>query len=294
MLPTANPRGDSLAIACAELSATLAALNPARLPPPRDPLDIALPALTGAGTLNADMLRLLSALYWQSEIEHTGMLLAAEMLADARYELARLPAGSVGRLDAFAQRMRERWITRSQREALFARLFGEGAGVAAQPSAAVNSDFSRLLANLCAALATACQPEMSGAARGPDARLRLCVTALLENLAARNVGAAATAAARIGEQIRNAIEVLKDPGVLAMLGATQPWQTLARLFGDQSPDFGRYLSRAQAGQQVLAGLAALPRLDAIAHFSVTALPCQQAYVWLDASGLRATAVAATP
>src|SRR5438067_2398854 len=160
MLASHTRRAVSLAMACDEIYTALVALNPARLAAPRDPLDISLPALSDARSFNRDTLQLISALYWQSEIEHTGLVLAAEMLADARYELSQLPAASMARLDA-----------------------------------------------------------------------------------------------------------------------------LGRLFGDNAPDFGRYLSRAQSGRQVINALALLPQLEARTRFSVSTLPCQDAYVWLDASGL---------
>jgi hypothetical protein len=281
-----------LALACDEVHAALAALNPARLPAARDPLDIALPALSGTQTLNRETLSLIGALYWQSEIQHTGLLLAAEMLADARYELSQLPASSMARLDALAQRMRGRWITRAQREALFARLFGDGAGASTQAAAAVNHEFARLFANLCAAVASLCQPMAAAYDGNAEGRLRFGIATLFDNLAGRNVAAASTAAAAIGQQIREAIELLQDAGVLAMLGATQPWQALGRLFGGQAPDFGRYLSRAQAGRQVIATLAALP--PAGQRIAPAALPCQDAYVWLDASGLAASLPRAAP
>ena len=285
MLASHTRRAVSLAMACDEIYTALVALNPARLAAPRDPLDISLPALSDARSFNRDTLQLISALYWQSEIEHTGLVLAAEMLADARYELSQLPAASMARLDALGQRMRARWVTRAQREALFARLFGEGPGASTQPNAAVNHEFVRLFANLCAAIAALCQPALATYDVTAEGRIGLCTSGLLENLGARNIGAAASAAAAIGDQIRTALETLQDTGVLAMLGATQAWQALGRLFGDNAPDFGRYLSRAQSGRQVINALALLPQLEARTRFSVSTLPCQDAYVWLDASGL---------
>jgi len=286
-------RASPLALACDEVHAALATLDAARLPVPRDPLDIPLPALAGARALNRETLQLIGGLYWQSEIEHTGLVLAAEMLADARFELTQLPGASMARLDTLAQRMRGRWIPRAQREALFARLFGDGPGASTQANAAVNHEFARLFANLCAAVAALCQPASAAYDGLAEGRIRLGASALLENLGARNAGALATAAAGIGEQIRAAIEILQDAGVLAMLGATQAWQALGRLFGDNAPDFGRYLSRAHAGRQVILAIASLPQLDARSRLAATALPCQDAYVWLDASGLAATPRAAS-
>ncbi|MFO1310627.1 MAG: hypothetical protein U1F41_01040 [Burkholderiales bacterium] len=285
MLAAPTRTTNSLALTFQEVHTALAAIDRARLPASRDPLDISLPALSGARTLTRETVNLIGALYWESEVDHTGLVLAAEMLADARYELSQLPASSVAKLDALAQRMRARWVTRSQRDALFARLFGEGAGASTQASAAVNHEFTRLFANLCACVAALCQPQPASYDALAAGRLRAGVASLFDNLGAQNVSAAATAAQAIGEQIRAAIEILQDAGVLAMLGATQAWQALARLFGDNAPDFGRYLSRAQSGRAVLVAIASLPQLPAGSRLSVAELPCQDAYVWLDASGL---------
>src|SRR5262249_15687849 len=144
---------------------------------------------------------------------------------------------------------------RRQREQIFARLFGVSSS-AADPSG-VNSEFQRLFANFCSALLQ--YAEDFNARRPPsavlEARVRQSAGFVLVNLAPRQYGNALLAGRLIGEQLRQAIDILSDPGIGTDFASTNMWDTVGKILGSRTPDLGRLVTRAQSGLRLLNWLA---------------------------------------
>jgi hypothetical protein len=276
-------RSMALAAAClrgnAALLAAAAAADPLRLDLPP------LPAGSRDAGINASTVRALAAVYLQANLEDTGILAVAELLGQSRDQLRLVDAAGAQKLEPFAHPPSDAY-TRSQREAIFARVFGLGG--AAEQSAA-NHEFEQLLAAMCAALQR-CEEDVRfsgsvGAAR--DASLRYAASALLFNLAPRQYGNTLLAARAIDRQLRQAIAALSDRSVLAQFRVANLWQVIRAVAGDATPDLGRLLARGQSGMAVLTWLAGvLGALDnkapIVARGDAVFLSAAQ---WLEATGL---------
>src|SRR5262245_27820953 len=111
-----------------------------------DPLGLHLPPLDEAGDLpSAQTLRALAVLYLQGELEQAGLLPVAEMLAEARAQLALRSLAAARKLENFARQMSAQYDLAS-RNRIFARLFGTGRAVVNGDGTPVNRDFERLVA----------------------------------------------------------------------------------------------------------------------------------------------------
>jgi hypothetical protein len=258
----------------------------------RDPLQVSLPPyLHGAAgaLLTPETLRMLGAMYLNAELEQAGVLLAAEVLTDARFELPLTNREAAQLLDAFDVHRRSAY-TRPQRELLFARLFGIGGGALPARGAAVNHEFQRLLANFCHAILRAAEPLLpGGSAATRQALLRDSANVLAANLSARQFGNTVTAGRLLQTYTQRAVTLLTHPGMLSHFRAQGLWDLLPRLFSTGVPDLGRIVTRGQGGMRVLLFLAsALAALSAQPPQAVpqpTTADATAAAQWLQASGL---------
>ena len=252
---TSNPAGFALALQCfhgRSLASDSNFLPALPLPPLAD----------ARNTLTTEALRAIAGLYYHAELEHAGIIAAAEALVAQRNRLAiRSPALS-GKLEEF-ERRQIGWYTRAQRLALFARVFGLADGRDA------NFEFERLFLNLCAARVKA---QAAGGLPPPTAAripatprrtdvmlqtlLRRAGADLLFNLNARRYGNTQVAGQLIAAQLRMAIDILAHPELEALLGSRGLWANLRALLGAQTPDLGRIVNRAQSGLRLLLWLSA--------------------------------------
>jgi hypothetical protein len=260
-----------------------------------DPLRLNLPPmLTAAGQApDAATLRVMAALYFQSELEQAGIITVAEMLAASRRTLEVRSARVSRKLDEFADRGRTHWYDRQSRSITFARLFGVGMAADLQ-DAAVNRDFQQRLATLCLSLVNYQRDYFWGQTPGPtrEAALRETARILLFNLGPRQYGNLPNAARLIQEQLRAAIDLLNDPDLAALFRARGMWEVLRQVLGRNAPDLGRLVTRGQTGLRLLDWLAsAIPAL-ADSSPARPLLPADTpvytwAAAWLAATGIEA-------
>jgi len=263
---------------------------------PRDPYAIDLPpVLDGAGlsSITPETLRALAALYLDAELEQAGLPFAAELLADHRMELPLASAEAARALEQFALLRREHY-NRQQRDVLYARLFGLGAAASGSAS---NNDFQRRLAAFSQAVLRQAEPPLYGGSQAMrDSAVRWASQQLAANLAARPYGNALMAGTRLQAYLHAAIELLTHPALLRDFAVPGLWPLLAKLFGAATPDQGRFVSRGQAGLQLLQQLADwLPLLGNPMPLPPATTASQSAAAqWLAASGLVSATSTAAP
>src|SRR5258705_10472354 len=86
---------------------------------------------------------------------------------------------------------------------------------------------------------------------------------LLANIASRSLGNPLLAARRIEDQVRYAVDILRDPAICSLVGARTLQQTILNILGNDAPDVQRLLDVGAAGQKVIEWLAtAMARLTA--------------------------------
>lgn len=255
---------------------------------PDDSLRLQLPPLVFARGItlpDAGALRTLAALYLYAEHEQAGLIPVAEVLAGARDILPVRDVRAARKLEAFSIDSRQ-WYSRTQRNALFGRLFGSG-----PVAASGNADFQRLVAAFAMAVVAYASRAQWGAPSGfEDAHAAQAALDLLGNLGPRQFGNSLIAARTIHQQLMSAIGLLTDPGLQIAFQANGLWDLLAKILGAPFPDFGRLSHRGQTGQRMLEHLASElpllartpPRLSPINPESPVAL---WASVWLNATGL---------
>jgi hypothetical protein len=240
-------------------------------------VEIRLPPLDAG--LTPEVMRALASIYFQSELEQTGLLALAETLATNRGSLALQNAATAGKLEEFAQRMR-RWPGFSQRQDLYGRLFTH------------NYEFQRLFANLCLRLTLVARDFDFG--RGlrtiDEAQLRRAALAVLNNLGGVQTGSSVSGGQAIQQQFTAAIDMLRHPGMLAHFAARNLWGVIRASYGDETPDLARLLSRGRAGMRVLTWLAGVMlALDDARPAGPLIGPRDsvlvEAAAWLQASGL---------
>jgi len=257
-----------------------------------DPLRLDLPSLgSGSGELpDAATVRVFASLYLAAELEQAGVVPVAELLAHERDGLDIRSYAAAAKLDEFAS-LSLHWYDRAGRVQLYARLFGIGAGATNEAGALVNREFIPLFAALCHELGR--YADASAAAQsfvGLEAGAQNAAVTLLANLAPRGLANTVLAARRLQDQIRRAVEILRDPAIGALVGARTLQQTIVNILGKDAPDVQRLLDAGMDGQKVLEWLAgALPVLTG----SATGAPLMTfgdpvavtAALWLHAVGL---------
>jgi hypothetical protein len=264
------------------LSSTLAVTN--------DPLRIDLPPVLRTSDISAETVRGLGSMYLQAELEQAGIAYAADLLAEQRLQLSIRSTPLAQLLEDYARRKRE-WLNRDERLRLFGRVFGIGTSTGPQAGAAVNNDFQRKFAVFASALLRTAEP-WSGAMppqTASPAELRQSGVDLLGNLAPLQYGNTLVAARQIQAQLRAAIAILSHEGMTTYLGVRTMWDVVRSIFGDQSPDLGRLVTRGQCGLRVFNWLA-----DSIGWFlnptpqpaPPLATAASLAAQWLEASGFQ--------
>jgi hypothetical protein len=218
-----------------------------------------------------------------------------EALAGARDRLQFLSVEAARRLDEIA-RARMTW-DRARREALFARLFGIGAG-STRDAAAVNNDFLQTLASLCLALARYEEEDRLSGSPGAsrEAQLRYAASSVLYNLGPRQSGITSIAAQEIHHQLQQAVAILGDRSLLGQFRAQSIWDLLRILLDGSAADNGRILRRGESGVQVFDWLATV--MSALGGPGNARLVPRGASVfvhaaqWLEATGF--TSISASP
>jgi hypothetical protein len=246
---------------------------------------IDLPPLVGpGGELVPAQLRAVGALLWAREVEAAGLPSFVDALADGVLEgkvLLPIAAGA-DRLMLY-RRTRTRRFSAGERQAIYARLFGEP-GDAAHPFTA---GFGALLGALDQ-LARAGRQESPLA---PAARAYAAARELGTWLCARAGGIAAFAARAIADQIRESLAVLRHPELVQALGGGGPWQLL-RIHAPQvlghpvNPE--PHLQRAGAAMEIFGWLAdAAAAIEAGAAAAPPPAALEAAESWLAAGQGRA-------
>jgi hypothetical protein len=260
------------------------------IPAADDPLGLDLPALQPSlsDLPSAATVGVFGALYLAAELEQAGVVPIAELLAEERYTLNLASYEAAAKLEDFAMRGRE-WYDRAGRLQIYARLFGIGAAATNDGGALVNREFVPLLASLCRALARYADVSQSGYVGGLEATVRMSAQALLANIAPRALGNTQLAARRLEDQVRRAVDVLREPAIGALVGARTLQQTIVNILGNDAPDVQRLIDTGLAGQKVLLWLAGtLPRIAGSSREPLIAYgdPVSvTAGLWLHAAGL---------
>jgi len=200
--------------------------------------------------MSPDRMHALATLYFQAELELAGVIAVAGALAANRLRIDIRSESAARKLELYERQQRD-WFSPADRLDTFARLFGLISG------RQTNHDFQRLLASLCASLHRYAQQFDFGRPARPtdEAALRQAVRSLLMNLGERQTGQSIFSGQRIGQQLRQSIELLTDSGIQEHFLTRNLWETLRTILGPSTPDFTRITARAQSGTRVLHWLA---------------------------------------
>jgi hypothetical protein len=274
---------NSLDVAARNLAAAVPGdLEPVRLPP--------LPS-GGVQGITAETLRAVASLYLDAELDHAGIILIAEALAEHRLEIGLRSVSASRKLEQFSDLAR-RLPTAQQRRALFARLFGFPAPGATH----VNHEFQRLFANVCGALLRyASEYDFQRQPRTTDeAILRQAVTGLLGNLGLAQTGNTVLFGQAISRQLQASIDILNDQGIFDHFLVRNLWEVVRAVLRESTPDLDRLPARGQSGMRLLAWVAErLPRFSETAPGQVLVMPRDPVLIWasqwLEAAGLSAGA-----
>ena len=216
-------------------------------------LDLSLPALPGGGmsggTLSADQIRAYAALYYYGELEGTGLMTVAELLAEDRDVMGVRDEALYRALDGLSRSMRGEWYPAERRQMIFGTMLG-----------LERSDGIRAaLVNLCQVIAQFEQGMAYGGNNyGMAARLDMAADATLRVITSRAAMGLERAAQLLNHQLRAAIEVMQNPALHRRVGARDMWgflQAVAVPAQGSLPDLGRAVRRAQAGSALIAALA---------------------------------------
>ncbi|WP_140628261.1 hypothetical protein [Methylibium rhizosphaerae] len=269
-----------------------------------DPLRLALPPLPSptATAPQREVLTAYAALYLQAELEEAGVLPTVDALTEQRHALALRERPAAEKLDRLARTARD-YPTRSERAAVFARLFGLGTAAVRHLQGAANQgpfggwgsedgtrlDFQQRLLRFATAVVRADLERQRGARpstgsqAGPisQAAWRAAAQELLALVATAPAGSLVQWARRLHARILQAFELLGDEGLMRQLGSRSAWDSLAKLLPeDGAPRRDAAARRGAAGQQLLRSLA-----DAFDAELPDAESVQAALRWLIASGL---------
>ncbi len=259
-----------------------------------DPLAINLPPLgpgAGGAVVDRETIEVMAALYFQAELEQTGLIAVAEVITDARFTLEVRDPDTAGALEDFARQMRGNWYPRPLREQLFARTFGYSSSHSSGADNSLNREFEPLFGQLCAALELYQSQRRWGAPpTGTAARVEFAAQALLANLARRRFGNTLIAAQRIQRQLQAALALLGQPGIQRLFAAQNLWGVIRNILGPDTPDLARWIERAQSGMRILGWLAqhhtALGGSALQQRLAAAPELASWASSWLQASGYR--------
>jgi hypothetical protein len=231
--------------------------------------DITLPP-GGATAADAAHLRTVASLYLAAELELAMLLPAAETLAGLAGGggLPGDPDPATARKLASFWEARHRRSSPEERRALYGRLFGSGPAAQALPADTAsrggpNEQFEPLLIDLCEALYKLDEQGTVGRYGGPGPEVRLATAArrLADNLVQHAGGMALFMARDILATMREALDLLRRPDLVAMFQA-RDWRGLVetvaqRYLRAQLVDVQTHLERAGAGTTILAWLSSI-------------------------------------
>jgi hypothetical protein len=223
---------------------------------PDDPLRLNLPPLVGGGANSlvpdATTLKMMAALYFQAELEQAGVIVVAELLADARYQLTIQDVQAANLLEEFFRRKRD-WLDRDSREHVFARVFGLGSLARNEEGALINRDFQSKFANFCLNVWRCAEELKWQKTPNPmlDAAVRQAAVDVLINLGGRRYGDLYGASRRIQDQLSRAIALLNYEGIGSAFQVRGMWNVLQTVLSPNVPDFARITTRGQSGLNLL-------------------------------------------
>ncbi len=224
--------------------------------------DIDLPPTQGSVTDSAH-LHAIAPLYFACELESTQLIACAESLA----ALA-IGGGLPVDLGSAAHALAEFWRARNQRastterQALFARLFGGDRET--QPSdvhgGAPNAEFENIFIDLCEALYKLDEGAIDGATGGPyqQTRVRMAAARLAENLLRHSNGAIAYLARDALGTLQSALAALKQPDLQHAFGTQSLWdlvRVVAERYLHAAHTVTEHVARGKSGMLVLSWLA---------------------------------------
>lgn len=274
---------------------TTPAMSLASKPADDGSLRLNLPPLVGSGanslTPDSATLKIMATLYFQAELEQTGVISVAELLADSRYELKIYSEKSARLLEDFFRNKRD-WYDRNAREQIYLRVYGFSSANQNQNGGLANYDFQTKFANFCLALWRVGDYFTYQRKSSPmlDSAFKQAAAELLVNLGSRRYGDINEASRRIQNQLSRSIALLEDEGVGDALQTKGMWNILRIVLSQNVPDFARLTTRGQSGLRLLNWLSSVlpqvsdpnnakPILDGISPV------INWAEMWLEASGI---------
>jgi hypothetical protein len=259
-----------------------------------DSLRLNLPPLVGNGstalTPDANTLKVMATLYFQAELEQTGIIAVAELLADSRNELKNYGNRSAKLIEDYYRQKRDGY-DRTGREHIYARVYGIGVFAKTEAGGSVNNDFQSKFANFCLSLGRYADNLNYQRSPNPifDSAFRQSAADLLVNLGARRYGDIHEAAKRIQNQLSKSIAVLEDEGIGNLFQTKGMWNVLRIVLHPNVPDFARLTTRGQSGLRLLNRLSSMLRQIDEKDYrkpvsDITSEVVNWAEMWLEASG----------
>jgi hypothetical protein len=218
-------------------------------------------------------LKTTAALYLASELEFARILPAVETFVGIAISGGlRNDLGSAVPLIAQFWKARHQRFTISERQAIFARLFGTQAGPTLGISGGRNTAFEGLMMNLAESLYKFNSVYAVNAAfgidtyRSNDISIRVAGRQLASNLISRSGGIATFAAQELVRSLAQALDILKQRPVQQAVQARSFWTALrniSRYYLNEDIDVDSHVQRGRSGMQILSWLAeVLPHLEA--------------------------------
>jgi len=237
--------------------------------------------------------RVFASLYLAAELEQAGVVPIAELLAEQRDTLNLTSYQAAAKLDDFATRERQCTTVRAARRCT-------PACSASEPARRTRPARSSTVSSCRSSLR--CAGRLRGSARDLFRHPRHCRprrgsaydggNGADEPRAARPRNTL-LAARRLQDQVRRAVDILRDPAIGSLVGARTMQQTIINILGKDAPDVQRLIDSGLGGQAVLEWLAtALPRIaDDTGHVPVMTPDDRiavTAALWLRAVGSAST------
>lgn len=258
---------------------------------PGDGDALVVPPLYSDNLPATDTLQAVATLYLHAELELAAVLPCVEALAAERVNLPISPALD-GLLERYLEQAR-RGLSRPERQALFARLFGLGGATSLRDAA--NHGFMGNLTALCAALVQIDDDVRQ--AKGPrvatEERVRSALERLLIGLVAFAYGGLGAWASSLNVLLGAALEVLRHPDLEGLVGGHGLTGVVRALTGGAAVDLTVALARAQPGHRLLLSCTRFaPRLRTPGPIAELGDPAiADAARWLAAYGLTTKAPA---
>lgn len=221
--------------------------------------DIELPE-PAAARIDRAQLRALASIYLAADLEPAGIIVSVEQLASlSATGSLRFDLGSAVPLLEQWWRDRNHRMTREERNAFFAQLFGTSSGPTSA-SGRRNTRFEDRMLGLCEALT-----QLEDAGRSMEhgssmaqARVRTAARALAHNLGDAGGGMTAFVASEVMQTLKLAFAILSNPDLRGPLHARDIWdvvRAIARLSRSPESEVEPYVRRGKAGMLVLSWLA---------------------------------------